>query len=123
MYILRVGPLVYRIVCVSSSIQLISNINMDDLALQNEVTNFGFQNSLPYSNSKYANSLFAKELAKKLEGTGVTTYSLCPGLVNTPLTRHTGVVLRTLMKIPGLTPQQVNYPFFTLAYLKYKCIM
>jgi len=42
-----------------------------------------------YSQSKLANLLFAKELAKKLEGTGVTSYSLHPGFVRSNLMRHT----------------------------------
>jgi retinol dehydrogenase-11 len=36
-----------------------------------------------YANSKLCNIFFTKELAKKLRGTGVTTYSLHPGLVKT----------------------------------------
>mmetsp|Transcript_97664 Transcript_97664/g.279321 ORF Transcript_97664/g.279321 Transcript_97664/m.279321 type:complete len:298 (+) Transcript_97664:83-976(+) len=42
-----------------------------------------------YSQSKLANLLFAKELAKRLEGTGVTSYSLHPGFVRSNLMRHT----------------------------------
>lgn len=34
------------------------------------------------------NILFTKELAKRLEGTGVTTYSLHPGTVKTEIFRH-----------------------------------
>ena len=36
-----------------------------------------------YTNSKLANVLFAKELAKRLKGSGVTTYSLHPGAIMT----------------------------------------
>jgi NAD(P)-dependent dehydrogenase (short-subunit alcohol dehydrogenase family) len=41
-----------------------------------------------YSQSKLANMLFARELAKRCEGTGVTSYSLHPGFVQSSLTRH-----------------------------------
>ena len=41
-----------------------------------------------YEQSKLANVLFTRELAKRLEGTGVTTYSLHPGVVMTELGRH-----------------------------------
>lgn len=36
-----------------------------------------------YARSKLCNILFTKELAKKLEYTGVTTFSLHPGVVST----------------------------------------
>ena len=38
-----------------------------------------FDGQLAYKNSKLANLLFAKELARRLEGTGVTVNSICPG--------------------------------------------
>ena len=41
-----------------------------------------------YARSKLANIMFTRELAKQLEGTGVTTYSPHPGGVNTELSRH-----------------------------------
>jgi NAD(P)-dependent dehydrogenase (short-subunit alcohol dehydrogenase family) len=41
-----------------------------------------------YSQSKLANVLFAKDLATKLSGTGITTYVLHPGVVATELSRH-----------------------------------
>ncbi|XP_065220971.1 retinol dehydrogenase 13-like [Planococcus citri] len=42
-----------------------------------------------YNQSKLANVLFTKELAKRLEGTGVTANAVYPGVVNTDLMRHT----------------------------------
>ncbi|XP_031553920.1 retinol dehydrogenase 11-like [Actinia tenebrosa] len=42
-----------------------------------------------YAQSKLANILFTKELARRLEGTGVTTYAVHPGTVETELDRHT----------------------------------
>lgn len=44
-----------------------------------------------YEQSKLANVLFTRELAKNLQNTGVTVNSLHPGLVDTELMRHMGV--------------------------------
>jgi NAD(P)-dependent dehydrogenase (short-subunit alcohol dehydrogenase family) len=41
-----------------------------------------------YGNSKLANILHAQELARRLQGTGVTAVSLHPGAVRTELQRH-----------------------------------
>ncbi|XP_059191968.1 retinol dehydrogenase 11-like isoform X1 [Centropristis striata] len=41
-----------------------------------------------YAQSKLANVLFTRELANRLQGTGVTTYSLHPGVIRTELGRH-----------------------------------
>ena len=41
-----------------------------------------------YAQSKLANILFSKELARRGEGSGVTVYSLHPGVINTDLGRH-----------------------------------
>eukprot|EP01138_Halocafeteria_seosinensis_P016088 gb/GECG01016417.1/.p1 GENE.gb/GECG01016417.1/~~gb/GECG01016417.1/.p1 ORF type:complete len:345 (+),score=35.98 gb/GECG01016417.1/:1-1035(+) len=41
-----------------------------------------------YSQSKLANVLFTKELARRTKGTGVVTTSLHPGVVETELTRY-----------------------------------
>ncbi len=41
-----------------------------------------------YAQSKLANILFTRELARRLQGTGVTCYSVHPGAVYTELSRH-----------------------------------
>jgi len=41
-----------------------------------------------YAQSKLANILFTKELARKGEGSGVNAYALHPGVINTELGRH-----------------------------------
>ncbi|ELT86992.1 hypothetical protein CAPTEDRAFT_207048 [Capitella teleta] len=41
-----------------------------------------------YGRSKLYNVLFSKELARRLGGTGVTTYSLHPGVIATEIQRH-----------------------------------
>ena len=46
-----------------------------------------YEDGKAYGQSKLAQLLFAKELAKRLEGTGVTAYSCHPGVIRTDLTR------------------------------------
>jgi NAD(P)-dependent dehydrogenase (short-subunit alcohol dehydrogenase family) len=59
-----------------------------------------------YSVSKLCNVLFTKELARRLEGTGVTTYAVHPGVVATDVWREVPGPLRWLIKLGMLTPQQ-----------------
>ena len=61
-----------------------------------------------YSQSKIANILFTVELAKKLEGTDVTCYSLHPGSVRTELIRYTGENKSLLVLFPILV--KIFYP-------------
>lgn len=63
-----------RIVVVSSVAHKWGRINRDDLMSEKS-----YNKLTAYGQSKLANILFAKELAKRLEGTGVTTYSCHPG--------------------------------------------
>lgn len=61
-----------------------------------------------YAQAKLANLLHAQELAKRLEGTGVTVASVHPGWVRTNLSRHTGptwlqnTVLRPVFAMFGM---------------------
>ncbi|KAM9359282.1 dehydrogenase/reductase SDR family member 13-like [Symphorus nematophorus] len=50
-----------------------------------------------YSDSKLCNVLFTHELAKRLQGTKVTCYSLHPGAINSELARNTSSVFQTLL--------------------------
>jgi len=59
-----------------------------------------------YEVSKLANVLFTKELARRLEGTGVTTYAVHPGVVATDVWRRVPPPLRWLVKRFMLTPEQ-----------------
>jgi retinol dehydrogenase 12 len=59
-----------------------------------------------YAVSKLSNVLFAKELARRLEGTGVTTYALHPGVVATDVWRRVPAPLRWLIKRFMITPEQ-----------------
>lgn len=59
-----------------------------------------------YSVSKLCNVLFTRELAKRLDGTGVTTYAVHPGVVATDVWREVPAPLRWLMKKLMLTSEQ-----------------
>jgi retinol dehydrogenase 12 len=59
-----------------------------------------------YAVSKLSNVLFTKELARKLEGTGVTTYALHPGVVATDVWRRVPAPLRWLIKQFMISPEQ-----------------
>lgn len=48
----------------------------------------GYSGWQQYGQSKLANLLFAKALARRLAGTGRTAHALHPGVINTQLTRH-----------------------------------
>lgn len=72
-----------RIVTVSSFTHVGGSINFEDLMWENS-----YNPSLAYTRSKLANVIFSKELGDRLQGTGVTTYCLNPGVVATELGRH-----------------------------------
>jgi retinol dehydrogenase 12 len=59
-----------------------------------------------YSVSKLANVLHAQELARRLEGTGVTTYSLHPGVIASDIWRRVPWPVRSLMKRRMDTPER-----------------
>jgi retinol dehydrogenase 14 len=93
-----------RIVNVSSSAEKQGRMDFDDLQAEKK---FSFLSN--YSQSKLANLLFTYELARRLEGTGVTVNALHPGVVRTNLgSQNTGLfkVLLAVMKPFILSPEQ-----------------
>lgn len=67
-----------RVVTVSSIAHRAARLRLDDLQLERH-----YGAMLAYSNSKLANVLFTRELARRLDGTGVTANCLHPGTVAT----------------------------------------
>jgi len=59
-----------------------------------------------YAVSKLSNVLFTKELARQLEGSGVTTYALHPGVVATDVWRRVPGPLRWLIKRFMISPER-----------------
>ncbi len=67
-----------RIVNVASDAQTGAKIDFENLQAQKRFTGFG-----AYGQSKLANVMFSNELAKRLEGIGITSNALHPGVVST----------------------------------------
>tara|TARA_R110001592_G_scaffold363043_3_gene679802 strand:+ start:1999 stop:3015 length:1017 start_codon:yes stop_codon:yes gene_type:complete len=69
-----------------------------------------FDSMEAYGRSKLANALFSLELARRLEGTGVTSNVLHPGLVSTDIARTAPAIIRVGFDLIGplfaKTPEQ-----------------
>ena len=59
-----------------------------------------------YGVSKLCNVLFSAELGRRLAGTGVSTYSLHPGVVGTDIWRRVPWPLRALIKLAMTSPER-----------------
>jgi len=59
-----------------------------------------------YAVSKLSNVLFTEELARRLDGRGVTAYALHPGVVASDIWRRVPWPVRPLLKLRMITPQQ-----------------
>lgn len=83
-----------RIVNVSSIAHTRGEVNTADLNSEKS-----YDPARAYEQSKLANVLFTRELAKRLEGSGVTVNALHPGIVDTELMRHMGIFNSFFAKI------------------------
>lgn len=72
-----------RVVVVSSGLHKYGKIDFENFNSEE-----GYDGEAVYKNSKLANNLFARELTRRLEGTGVSIYCLRPGMVRSNLGRH-----------------------------------
>ena len=86
-----------RIVNVSSDAHRTGRIDFDDLMSERRYSAFRV-----YSMSKLANVLFTYELARRLEGSGVTANALHPGFVASNFGRSNGGVWNLLMPVVQL---------------------
>uniref|UniRef100_A0A3B1J3P4 Retinol dehydrogenase 13 n=1 Tax=Astyanax mexicanus TaxID=7994 RepID=A0A3B1J3P4_ASTMX len=76
-----------RVINLSSVVHILGEIDFTDLNWDRKK----FDTKKAYCQSKLAIILFTRELARRLEGTGVTVNALHPGVVATDLGRHTGM--------------------------------
>jgi NAD(P)-dependent dehydrogenase (short-subunit alcohol dehydrogenase family) len=93
-----------RIVSVASAAHQGCKINFDDLQGETKYSPWR-----AYQQSKLANILFTRELARRLEGTGVTANALHPGYVRTQIFRAEGFqgwLLRRAAELFAITPEE-----------------
>ena len=93
-----------RVITVSSDAHTAARLDLDDPNLEH-----GWSSWRSYSNSKLANILFTRELAGRLDGTGVTANCLHPGVVRTGFGRDARPLMRvgiTIAKPFMLSPER-----------------
>lgn len=93
-----------RVVTVSSDAYKAGRLDLDDL--QNE---HGYKMFRAYGTSKLANALFSHELARRLQGTSVTSNAVHPGTVRTELGRGSrmfGLVSATVGRVAFKSPEE-----------------
>ena len=83
------APAPARVITVSSDAHTAARLDLDDPNLEH-----GWSSWRSYSNSKLANILFTRELAGRLDGTGVTANCLHPGVVRTGFGRDARPLMR-----------------------------
>ncbi len=71
------------------------DVNLDDLNWENR----SYENMTAYAEAKVANILYAKELAERLEGTGVSTFSVHPGWARSNFGSGANWLMNTTMAI------------------------
>ena len=90
-----------RVVTVSSGAQSMGQIDFDDLMGERD-----YSGSRAYNQSKLANVMFTYELARRLQGTGVTATAVHPGMTSTafsaedPALGWLVTIMRPFMKSP-----------------------
>lgn len=85
-----------RIITTSSDAHKGKLIPFDDLRAERSWKGRGFTR---YGETKLANIMFTRELARRLEGTGVTAYCFHPGLVATGFNRNNDAFMSAAMTI------------------------
>jgi NAD(P)-dependent dehydrogenase (short-subunit alcohol dehydrogenase family) len=93
-----------RVVTVTSDAHSAAKLDLDDPGLEH-----GWDSWRSYANSKLANILFTRELARRLDGTGVTANCAHPGVVRTGFGRESKPLMRfgmTLARPFFLSPER-----------------
>jgi NAD(P)-dependent dehydrogenase (short-subunit alcohol dehydrogenase family) len=83
-----------RVITVTSGAHAGARLDLDDPQLER-----GWESWRAYANSKLANILFTRELARRLEGTGVTANCAHPGVVRTRFGREARLPMRAAVTL------------------------
>ncbi len=101
-----------RVVTTSSVAHTGAQLDFDDLQLER-----GWSWGRSYGNSKLANILFTRELARRLEGTGVVANCFHPGVIRSRLARDAGLLKAVAWRVGGLFFASPARGAQTLVYL------
>jgi NAD(P)-dependent dehydrogenase (short-subunit alcohol dehydrogenase family) len=101
-----------RIVNVASDAHQSATLDFDDLNAEKS-----YRAMARYGSSKLANILFTRELARRLDGTGVTANCLHPGFVATGIATNNGLLGRVVMQLARLVARTPEKGAETSVYL------
>jgi NAD(P)-dependent dehydrogenase (short-subunit alcohol dehydrogenase family) len=101
-----------RIVNVASDAHQNATLDFDDLNAEKS-----YRAMARYGSSKLANILFTRELARRLDGTGVTANCLHPGFVATGIATNNGLLGRVVMQLARLVARTPEKGAETSVYL------
>jgi NAD(P)-dependent dehydrogenase (short-subunit alcohol dehydrogenase family) len=91
-----------RVVVLSSKLHYRGKIDWEDLQFEKK----GYSATAAYNQSKLANVMFTKALARRLEGTGVTANAVHPGVVTTELARGYPKLLVKIFHLFTITAEE-----------------
>jgi NAD(P)-dependent dehydrogenase (short-subunit alcohol dehydrogenase family) len=103
-----------RIITTASAAHYGERIPFDDLQSLRSYGRFGLTR---YGETKLANILFTTELARKLNGTGVTANCFHPGVVSTEFNRNNGLLMGLAMRLVHLFARSPERGADTLVWL------
>lgn len=101
-----------RVVDVASNSHFKQKLDFDDLQMKRQ-----YNCIKAYGRSKLANVLFTYELARRLEGTGVTANALHPGLVATNIGQNNGMLAKGFILWARVKGVSVEEGARTVVYL------
>ena len=101
-----------RVVTTASLAHTGAGLDLDDLQLEH-----GWSLSRSYGNSKLANILFTRALARRLEGNGVVANCFHPGVIRSRLARDAGLLRALAWRVGGLFFASPARGARTLVYL------
>lgn len=103
-----------RIITTASEAHRPGRIPFDDLAAERSYGQMGFER---YSQTKLANILFTRELARRLEGSGVDAFCFHPGFVASGFNMNNGPLMSIGMRVAQLFARSEEKGAETLVWL------